>query len=206
MKLLEKRFTANHEKMGEMEFLQIKKIETSTLNVYIYQRNRLDGSFFSYETFYALRRFKGQPLPGGQVEAESRERYPKGNSFGFTARESRSLVQAEIFLQEFVKELQKKEDKRNGVVDQDLLDLVKAKLNAPKGKRGRKRKDRPEIVYPKDQWFMKDLLVLNSGYSQPLAYQQLQKDIKSGLVVEVERIRLGSKGKPSVRYTTTVKK
>jgi len=205
MKLLTERFQANHEKMGEMDFIQLKKQEANGFNVYIYQRNHLPNTFFSYEVFYAKRRLKGQPLPGGKVEAEDREQYPKGNAFGFSARETRNLPTAEIMFQDFIKELQRKDDKRNGVVDQDFLDRVQAKLNAPKGKPGRKRMERPALEYPKTEWFMKDLLVANTKWSQPLAYQQLQRDIKAGMVVEVARVRLNAKGKPSVRYKTVGK-
>ena len=51
---------------------------------------------------------------------------------------------------------------------------------------------------------MKDLLLNNPTWSQPRAYIQIQKDIKAGLVKEVDRVKNASgSGKPSVVYSKT---
>lgn len=200
-------FEANHECMGQMRFVQIKKVPTPTLNCYIYRRERLDGTFFSFEVFIAKVRHKGDKLPGGLVELEDREVYPKASAFGFTAKESKSMIQAEKFLAEFVEKMQAKEDKKNGVKvveDDGFMEALTAKMNLPKKQRGRKRKERPAIVYPTgNQWLMKDLLAINNGWNQPLAYVQLQKDLQAGLVVEVARIKSASgRGRAAVAYKT----
>lgn len=200
MKLLDKSFETNADGMGTMKFTQIKCVETPSLNCYIYRRDKMDGTFFSYEVFMSKRRKKGDKLPGGLVEAEDRERYPTKNDFGFGAKETRNLVQAEKFLSEFV---QKLNDKANPQVDEEepVMAALTSDVVAEKKGRGRKRIDRPNLVYPTvDKWLMKDLLVENPMWSQALAYVQLQKDILAGLVVEVDRVRMNAKGKPSVRY------
>lgn len=193
--------------MGDNTFTQVKMVPTVTLNAYIYRRERMDGSFVAFEVFVAKRRFKGQPLPGGLFEEEDREQYPTANNFGFTAKETKSMIQAEKFLAEFVEKMQAKEDKKNGVKvveDDGFMEALTAKMNLPKKQRGRKRKERPAIVYPTgNQWLMKDLLAINNGWNQPLAYVQLQKDLQAGLVVEVARIKSASgRGRAAVAYKT----
>ncbi len=208
MKLLPKSFVKNYDKMGDNTFTQVKMVPTVTLNAYIYRRERMDGSFVAFEVFVAKQRMKGQPLPGGLFEEEDREQYPTANNFGFTAKESKSMEQAEKFLAEFVEKMQKKEDKKNGVKaveDDGFMEALMAKMEVTPKQRGRKRKERPSIVYPTgNQWLMKDLLALNPvGWNQPLAYVQLQKDLQAGVVVEVARIKSASgRGRASVAYKT----
>jgi hypothetical protein len=197
MKLLDQVIETNADGMGTMRFTQVKKVGTPSLNCYIYRRDRMDGTFFSYEIFMAKQRKKGDKLPNGTVEAEDRERFVTKNDFGFTASETRNLTHAEKLLTDFV---QKLNDKANPPVEDEEDEPVMKALVAPK-QRGRKRIDRPNLVYPTaDKWFMKDLLAANPIWNQPLAYCQLQKDITNGLIVEVDRVRVNAKGKPSVRY------
>ncbi|NBR06931.1 MAG: hypothetical protein EBT92_14310 [Planctomycetes bacterium] len=212
MKLLPQSFVKNYDKMGDNTFTQLKMVPTATLNAYIYKRTKMDGTFVSFEVFVAKQRFKGQPLPGGVVEAEDREQYPTSNNFGFTAKESRNLEQAEKFLAEFVVEMQEKKDKKDGVtkepVDGDgFMEALTAKMNMPPKQRGRKRKERPPIVYPTgNQWLMKDLLAINKGWNQPLAYVQVQKDLEAGVVVEVARVKSPTgKGRAAVAYKAVKK-
>jgi len=205
MKLLPNKFVKNYDKMGDNTFTQVKMVPTVTLNAYIYRRERMDGSFVSFEVFVAKQRFKGQPLPGGLFEEEDREQYPTSNNFGFTAKEAKTIEQAERFLGEFVEKMQAKEDKKNGVKpveEEGFMEAITAKMNLPKKQRGRKRKERPAIVYPTgNQWLMKDLLSLNPAWNQPLAYIQVQKDMEAGVVVEVARIKSASgKGRAAVAY------
>lgn len=208
MKLIDRQFVKNYDKNGDMTFTQVKMVETPSLNCYIYRRDRMDGTFFSYEVFYSKRRHKGDKLPGGLVEAEDREVYPTCNSFGFNAKETNDIHRAEQFLSEFVKKLNDKElgkTKSEFTDSEDFVKALESKLEVTpkvKGQRGRKRIERPEMQYPTIQQFgMKDILKMNEKYNQPLAYQQLQKDIKGGVVVEVGRVKSSSgRGKPSVVY------
>jgi hypothetical protein len=171
MKLLEKEFVKNCEGVGDTTFKQMKKQESNGLNVYIY--NRTKKGFNTYEVFISKRRFKGQPLPGGNVEAEDREQYPTANAFGFTAKEVRNMAQAEVEFQKFLNKNDKEEDKE-----------VKAGLNYPA------------------RFSMKDLLVSNPSWTQPSAYVQLQKDIKDGKIKEVARVKSATgRGKPAVIYS-----
>lgn len=212
MKLLPDSFVKNYDRCGDNTFTQVKMVPTVTLNAYIYKRTKMDGTFVSFEVFVAKQRFKGQPLPGGVVEAEDREQYPTANNFGFTAKEAKGMGAAEMFLAEFVVKMQEKDDKKNGVekepVDGDgFMEALTAKMNLPKKQRGRKRKERPAIVYPTgNQWLMKDLLAINPVWNQPLAYIQVQKDMEAGVVVEVARVKSASgKGRAAVAYKAVKK-
>lgn len=172
MKLLEKEFVKNCEGVGDTTFKQMKKQESNGLNVYIY--NRTKEGFNTYEVFISKRRFKGQPLPGGNVEVEDREQYPTANHFGFTAKEVRSMAQAKVEFNKFLN----KNNKEMGEAKADL-------------------------IYPTD-FSMKDLLVANPRWSQPTAYVQVQKDIKNGMIKEVGRVKSATgRGKPAVIYSLT---
>lgn len=175
MKLLEKKFVKNCEGVGDTTFEQIKKQSVGSVNVYIYNRYKENKSFNKFEVFIAKQRFKGQPLPAGNVEAEDREQYPTANAFGFTAKEANTLIAAESFFKEFVK-----------------------KANAKEGDESPKRAG---LDYPKGNFSMKDLLAKNSDWSQPSAYIQVRKDIDAKVVKEVGRVKSESgRGKPSVVY------
>ena len=81
MKTLERQFVANHEKTGNHTFFQLQRTD----KVALYKRITEDGKLFGYEVFRIKTRLKGQALPGGGVEAEDREVYPKANAFGNNA-------------------------------------------------------------------------------------------------------------------------
>ena len=207
MKNLPNEFVKNYDKSGDNRFLQVKMVPTPSLNCYIYRREKMDGSFVSFEVFQAKQRFAGQALPGGLVEEVDREVYPTANHFGFSAKETRNLDRAEFLLQEFVDELKKKDDKKNGVTpveDESFAALVSQKLDVTPKARGRKRKERPELVYPvESKWSMKDLLKINNGnWNQPLIYAALQTEIKLGRIVEVARVKNESgRGRAAVVYS-----
>ena len=199
MKLLDIEFVKNVDKSGDNKFVQVTMLPTSPLNAYIYRREKMDGTFVSFEVFVAKRRYKGQPLPGGLFEECDREQYPTANNFGFTAKEFKNFSSAESFLGELVKKQQDKEDKKledtlqkiqdeedekNGVVPE-----VEEVVNVEPKQRGRKRLERPELVYPNiPQFSMKELLSANEKWTQPLIYIALQSDIEACKVVEVCRI------------------
>jgi hypothetical protein len=171
MKLLPQSFTANYEQVGDTLFTQVKKQEAGGLNCYIYKREK--EGFRKFEVFVSKRRMKGDKLPGGAVEAESRECYPKAHSFGVTAKEVVTMAQAEVEFQKFLNKNDKEEDKE-----------VKAGLNYPA------------------RFSMKELLVANPDWSQPTAYIQVQKDIKDGKITEVDRVKSATgRGKPAVIYS-----
>lgn len=206
MRLLPKSFVKNYDKMGDNTFIQLKTVPTVTLNAYIYRRERMDGTFVSFEVFVAKQRFKGQPLPGGLFEEEDREQYPTSNNFGFTAKEAKTMEQAERFLAEFVEKMQKKEDKKNGVKaveDDGFMEALMAKMEVAPKQRGRKRKERPALKYPNlPKFSMKDLIDVNKEWNQPLIYVAIQSDIKSGTIVEVARVKSESgRGRARVIYS-----
>jgi hypothetical protein len=207
MKLLPDTFVKNYDKVGDNTFTKVKSQTTEKFTVYIYRRDDMNGNFRKFEVFFAKRRFKGQALPNGTVEEEDREQYPTANSFGFSAKETNTIQMAERFFSEFVDKMNRNEDT---VEDDDFTEQVKSKLEVEtktSGVRGRKRIERPDLVYPTGvQFLMKQLLATNSEWTQPLAYQQIQKDMAEGVLVEVGRVKSDSgRGKPSVAYMVVTK-
>lgn len=178
MRLLQKQFTSNFDKVGDCEFTQLEKHEGKDNNVYIYERKR-DNKLFSYEVFISKRRLKGQPLPGGAFEAEDREQYPGAAQFGFTAKETRNFEQAKVFFREFIDKLDTKEE------NQDHPENKKKKT----------------LVLPDGNFCIKDLVVLNPNISQPLIYVEIQKLIKLGTIEIKDRKKsVSGRGKPTVFY------
>jgi len=193
MKLIESKFVSNHEKMGDTTFERIKMLEVNGLNVYIFKRSRKDGSFTSFETFIAKRRYKGQPLPGGAVEAEDREQYPKGNAFGFTAKESRHLPMAEIHFNEFVQKLTKQEVPEP-VEGEEVVNVAHVS-----GTRGR-TKIEFDFHLPSGDFTMKEVEAANDGRSYGILYLRLKEAIAEGKVKVDGSKPNGGRGKPVVIY------
>jgi hypothetical protein len=171
-------------------------------NFAIYERSR-SGKVKDFEVIN-IRILKAGTKIFQQTVAEDTERYPGTSQFGSYAWSFTSLGAAQTKLAKLVAERDEvKVEKKKEVVDGDgFMEALTAKMNLPKKQRGRKRKERPSLVYPTgNQWLMKDLLVLNKAWTQPLAYIQLQKDMKAGAVVEVARIKSASgRGRAAVAY------
>ena len=186
IKQLDKTFVKNCDGLGDMKFIQVKHDG----DVYMYQRQKMDGSLHSYECFLAVKILAGAKLPNGEVVKESYVRYVTSNSknaFFCSTRES-----AEIRYNQLIKKV-----KDNEVVDSDE-DLVTKVVS--KGCRGRKAKLRPTVVIPSTKTFgMKDLLKINPAYNQPLLYIAVKNDKR------IKRVGTkpneSGKGMPSVVYS-----
>jgi hypothetical protein len=88
MKALPTQFEQNADQLGRHVFKQIKRAG----NVYIYQRNKADGSLFGWEVFVAdSTTFTAIGAPPG----DAREVYPRANAFGKTAWFCATLERAE---------------------------------------------------------------------------------------------------------------
>lgn len=169
----------------------------------VYQRSHEDGRVKDFETI-KIKIIKAGTRIFNNVTTEDEERYPGTSEFG---RYAWSFGNKEAAINRYNKlnEDQNKDVESKEVVeDTEFKALVMAKIDKTPKIRGRKRKERPSLVYPVvEQWLMKDLLTLNPEWSQPLAYIQLKKDVGNGKIKEVDRIKSQSgRGRASVAYRT----
>ena len=157
----------------------------------VYQRSR-NGIVKDYEVFKIKVLKKGTQIFQKTV-AEDEERYPSSTNFGFIAWSISGGPSAMNAAIAKFDDLNKEPIEKEAVVDDSVPKVP--------GKRGRKRKERNDLVFPNSDFSMKDLLKLNTSWSQPLAYIQLQKFVKSGSVIEVGRVKNESgRGRASVIY------
>jgi len=175
MKLLETEFVKNCDHRGDNTFKQVKLNEFAA----IYQRFDMEGKPLESEIFGKF--------------YEKYIQYPGANAFGRTAWSVNSIQRAQQIFDEITngKGLRKQ--------GQSAAKPILVKLKKVGGGRGRPKVVRPELVLPKKQFCMKDLLAVNTGYSQPVLYIDLMKLVKSNEVVEAERKAMG-RGRPVVFY------
>lgn len=167
----------------------------------VYERSR-DGKVKDYETI-KVKILKAGTRIFQQVLTEDEERYPGTSEFGRSAWSfSGDVKSAKVAAVNKFNKLTEDLNPKQVVEDKEFEALVSAKLNKEPKIRGRKRKERPTLVYPVvEQWFMKDLITLNPKWTQPLAYIQLKKDVGLGKVKEVARIKNQTgRGRASVAY------
>jgi len=177
MKTLSTEFTMNADKCGEQIFRQMRKSD----GVAMYQRIRRDGNY-GYEVFIIKTIKAGTALPGGKSVAEDYEQYPGAAQWGKTAWSPRG----------------------RGAADEKFDALVKrlrSEVGQPK-RRGRKATASSKFVVPSGKFTMK-MLIEQTGMTQPVLYIRLQKLIKEGKVVEVDRVRTETGcGRLAVVYQT----
>jgi len=186
MKLLETEFVKNCDHRGDNTFKQVKLNEFAA----IYQRFDMEGKPLEFEVF-AIKEAGGTEIFGKFYEKYIQ--YPGANAFGRTAWSVNSIQRAQQIFDEITngKGLRKQ--------GQSAAKPILVKLKKVGGGRGRPKVVRPELVLPKKQFCMKDLLAVNTGYSQPVLYIDLMKLVKSNEVVEAERKAMG-RGRPVVFY------
>ncbi len=154
----------------------------------MYRRERMDGSFKSYEVFLVKTRKKGDALPNGAVEKEDRECYPGSAAFGRIAYDCKTEDQAETRYDELI---------------QRADELAEASEESKRtGKKVVRKKKKTEITLPDGKFTMK-MLVAETGMSQPTLYIMIQNLVKQGVVQEVERVRVeGQRGRNTVVYSS----
>ncbi len=185
MKKLEKSFVGNYDRVGNTRFVQVKR----TNDVAMYRRENMDGTLRSYEVFLVKNRKKGDPLPNGAVEKEDRECYPGSAMFGRIAYDCKTEDQAENRYDELIERAVE-------------LKAAAAESKATGKRVVRRNKKKVDIQLPKGKFTMK-MLVAETGMTQPVLYLLVQNLIKTGKVVEVERVRVeGQRGKASVVYSS----
>lgn len=171
-------------------------------NFAVYERS-LDGKVKDYETIH-IKILKAGTRIFQQVLTEDEERYPGTSEFGrsawsFTGNGKNAAINK---FNQLTEDKNEAVEPKKVVEDKGFKALIENKLSQKPKIRGRKRKERPAIVYPTvEQWLMKDLLTLNPKWNQPLAYIQLKKDVGLGKVKEVARIKNQTgRGRASVAY------
>lgn len=178
MKILSTEFTMNADKCGTEVFRQMRKSD----GVAMYQRIRPDGGIKGYEVFIIKTIKAGTALPGGKSVAEDYEQYPGAAQWGKTAWSPGSRGAAHAKFDALVKRL-------------------RSEVGQPK-RRGRKATAATTFVVPSGKFTMK-MLIEQTGMTQPVLYVRLQKLIKEGKVVEVDRVRTeGGRGRLAVVYQT----
>ena len=187
MKLLETEFVQNSDKRGDNKFVQIKRNEFAAM----YRRFDMDGTALEFEVF-AVKVAGGTEIFGRYYDKY--EQYPGASAWGRTAFTAISEDQADRVYQEITDGKGKR--KEGNLVAKPLV----VKVRNIGGKKGRPRSKRPEIVLPKKQFCMKDLVKVNqNGWSQPTLYVELMKLIKGKRVMEADRKQVG-RGRPMVFY------
>lgn len=167
----------------------------------VYERSR-DGVVKDYETI-KIKVLKAGTRIFKQVLDADEERYPGTSEFGKTAWSYGGVPSAA--LSAAMDKFEKLSKAKDEVEEPETFEaIVASELNVEPKQRGRKRMERPPLVYPATEQFgMKDLVTVNDKWNQPMIYVQLQKDIEGGMVVEVGRVKNDSgRGKPSVVYKT----
>ena len=178
MKILSTEFTMNADKCGNEVFRQMRRTE----DVAMYQRIRTGGIVKGYEVFIIKTIKAGTALPGGKSVAEDYEQYPGAAQWGKTAWSPGSEAAADEKFDALVKRL-------------------RSEVGQPK-RRGRKATTSSKFVVPSGKFTMK-MLIEQTGMTQPVLYIRLQKLIKEGKVVEVDRVRTeGGRGRLTVVYQT----
>lgn len=178
MKILSTEFTMNADKCGNEVFRQMRRSD----GVAMYQRIHLDGGIKGYEVFIIKTIKAGTALPGGKSVAEDYEQYPGAAQWGKTAWSPGSEAAADEKFDALVKRL-------------------RSEVGQPK-RRGRKATAATTFVVPSGKFTMK-MLIEQTGMTQPVLYIRLQKLIKEGKVVEVDRVRTETgRGRLAVVYQT----
>ena len=184
MKDIPKKFVKNCDGVGDNTFIQVKKEG----NVYMYRRERMDGTVKSYEVFLSKFIAKGTPLPNGAVEKEDRMAYPGSASFGKSAYDCKTENQAEIRFEQLVKKAK------------DSEDAAEESKRTGKPNRGRRKVKKLNVPIPPSKFTMK-FLVESTGYSQPQLYPIVKNWlIEQKISVVGNQKPEGGKGKPALIY------
>lgn len=202
MKTIEPVFAKNANQCGKMTFTQIKVgVNPAGRNVYIYRRDKMDGTFFSFEVFIAMVKKAGSykvPTPKGQEQKyityeEDFEEYPGASLFGRIAWEIKNLPWAEHRFQELTATAIDVPDEDEG--DEDESDET-PESTEPKH-RGRPKKVLPEFKIPDGEFSVKELAASN-GTEYVTAYQFIQQNMN--LFVPTRTERRAAKGKETQLY------
>lgn len=185
MKDIPEKFVKNCDLVGNNTFIQIKKEG----NVYMYRRERMDGTVKSYEVFLGKFIAKGTPLPGGAVEKEDRIQYPGSAQFGKTAYDCKTEAQAEQRFEELLKK------------SANQAEAKEESIKSGKPNKGRRGTKKTVNVPEKGSKFNMKLLITNTGLAQPVLFPIVKQWEKDGLIKVNGYVKAeGGKGRPSIEY------
>ena len=186
MKDIPEKFVKNCDLVGNNTFIQIKKEG----NVYMYRRERMDGTVKSYEVFLGKFIAKGTPLPGGVVEKEDRIQYPGSAQFGKTAYDCKTEAQAEQRFEELLKK------------SANQAEAKEEAIKTGKRNRGKRGTNKINVSVPeKDSKFTMKMLITSTGLTQPVLFSIVKSWMNSGIVKINGYIKPeGGRGRPSIEY------
>ena len=187
MKDIPEKFVKNCDLVGNNTFIQIKKEG----NVYMYRRERMDGTVKSYEVFLGKFIAKGTPLPGGAVEKEDRIQYPGSAQFGKTAYDCKTEAQAEQRFEELLKKSANQAEAKEEAAKTGVRN---------RGRRGASNKNIVSVPEKGSKFNMK-LLITNTGLAQPVLFPIVKSWLDSGTVKINGSVKSeGGKGRPAIEY------
>lgn len=187
MKDIPEKFVKNCDLVGNNTFIQIKKEG----NVYMYRRERMDGTVKSYEVFLGKFIAKGTPLPGGAVEKEDRIQYPGSAQFGKTAYDCRTISQAEERFDQLVIKAKDSADAKEEAAKTGIRN---------RGRRGTSKKIKLDMTLNKGTKFTAKFLMTVLGVTQPVLFPIIKQWEKDGVIKVNGSVKAEGKGRPSTEY------
>ena len=202
MKKLKESFITNANGTGVQEFRQYKHgTNLEGKDVYIYERfhttGDLIGKRFGIEVFIAMITKAGTyPLPGGKTITyeEDFHQYPGASAFGRIAWFHHHMK----FAEEKFDELMNKGEVEEVIVSDNGTEIIvplptDSVENEPKH-RGRKKQDRPELLYPVSEFSIGELAEFNK-IEYPICFVALKEQETLGVVKFVREERRNARGK-----------
>ena len=187
MKDIPKKFVKNCDMVGNNTFIQVKKEG----NVYMYRRERMDGSFKSYEVFLGKFIAKGTPLPGGAVEKEDRIQYPGSAQFGKTAYDCKTESQADQRFDELLLKSKNQSEAKEEAAKTGIRN---------RGRRGTSKKVKLDMTLNKGTKFTAKFLMSVLGVSQPVLFPILKQWQADGTIKVNGSVKGEGKGRPAIEY------
>jgi len=187
MKDIPEKFVKNCDLVGNNTFIQIKKEG----NVYMYRRERMDGTVKSYEVFLGKFIAKGTPLPGGAVEKEDRIQYPGSAQFGKTAYDCKTEAQAEQRFEELLKKSANQAEAKEEAAKTGVRN---------RGRRGASNKIKLDMTLNKGTKFTAKFLMTVLGVTQPVLFPIIKQWEKDGVIKVNGSVKCEGKGRPSTEY------
>jgi hypothetical protein len=157
----------------------------------VYERS-LNGKIKDYETI-VIRTLKAGTQIFKQILTEDEERYPGTSQWGHYAWSFGNRTAA----------LNKLNELLNAETTPVKSIEIKALVSTPKKSKGRPKSNRPTLIFPthQDTFTIKQLLAINNQWTQPLAYIEIQKQIKEGNITIHSRTKSSSgRGRATVNY------
>lgn len=186
MKKLEKKFVMNADKVGNNNFVQLKRSD----GVAMYERSDMDKRIKSYEVFIIKTVLKGAALPGGKFVEESYEQYPAKSVFGKTAYDLKTLATAEEKFEELV------------IRAKNSIESKEVSIKTGKPNKGKRSSNTTKFALPlaKGTKFTMKFLMNVTGITQPILQVLTKNWIAEGVIDIAGIIKSEGRGRPSIEY------